>query len=100
MSDTLTVDLTPDYPSVHRTFLREAGLAVGKLVRAAQAADSHTAYNTMRSIHNVMIALNLALASATTVEEVQAVREVLHKITEATRLELQVRERRLPEEPQ
>jgi hypothetical protein len=92
-----TISLEPNYNAIHSLFLREAEMSATKLTRAAQATDPYTAYNTMRVIHNVLISLNLAVGCATTVEQIEAIRTAMEKITKATSLELQLREKRLPD---
>jgi hypothetical protein len=96
MSETITLE--PNYDAIHALFLREAEMSATKLTRAAQATDPFTSYNTMRAIHNVLISLNLAIGCATTVEQIESIRSAMEKITKATSLELQLREKRLPEE--
>jgi hypothetical protein len=98
-----TIDITPNYANLHRTFLEQASLSINLLILSGRPNtfggarisrddvlefQANESVATMRATHDMLISLNLALAAATTVEEIEAVRTVFSKVTEATSKEL------------
>jgi hypothetical protein len=74
---TKTITITPNYNAIFEMFLRDAGLHLGVMSRTGIKSFSR------REVYNFVASLRIALGAATTVENVEALRDMIDKGAEA-----------------